>query len=322
MKGATQCVRRLKQLSRTLKKKHGSVTAPPVSDPIEQLILGLFSRNQPESKARDALRRLLEVVVDFNDLRVIPPLEMTETVGKIPDARIKCEDLSRALNRIFAERHAITLEHLRPMSKKDRLQYLSRIDGLDAYTRARIRLFGFEQHAIPLDEAMLAYARKCGIVDKTCTHEKAQAFLERQIADGDAAQFFAAYRKLAWAEMGAAVRRRSTEHIHSVPPDRSTRNMLRLVATGARDDGGARVEKVNKPAAAAKPDTTRAQPAATRKPRKKPTPKVASRTPAKKKPARASKRTAVKKSAAKSRSRASSKTARKARRGSARARSA
>ena len=232
MRGATKCAARLKQLVRSLRTKQGKVGRSPAGDAITQMILGIFSRNVPESKAREALDRLRGLVVDYNELRVVPAIEMTEMVGAFPDARLKCEDLSRALNKVFAHEHEVTLDRLRGMSKKEAYEYLEGIDGLDAYSRARVRLLGLQQHAVPLDEAMWAYARKEGIIDRRCSLEEAQAFFERRVPEGEALEFFALVEKQAWTEMGSAVRNGEVKRIASIPPDRTARNMLRLVAAG------------------------------------------------------------------------------------------
>ena len=232
MRGATQCARRLKQLFRALRTKLGKVSRPATGDPITQLILGIFARDVPESKAREALDKLRAMVVDYNELRVVPPIEMSQMVGELPHARLKCEDLSRALNKIFAIEHEVSLGRLRGMAKRDVLAYIDDIDGLDAFSRARIRLSGLQMHAIPLDEAMWAYARREGIVDARCPLEEAQAFLERKVAEGDALEFVALLEKQAWAEMGSAVRSGEAERIASLPPDRTSRNMLQMVAAG------------------------------------------------------------------------------------------
>jgi hypothetical protein len=238
MRGATQCARRLRQLLRSLRTKLGKVNRPPTGDAITQMILGVFSRDVPDSKAREALDRLRSLVVDYNELRVVPPIEMAGMVGALPEARVKCEDLSRALNKVFTHEHEVSLERLAELPRKEVLAYLESIDGLDPYSRARVRLLGLQQHAVPLDEAMWAYARKTEIVDRRCPLEEAQAFLERRIPEGDALEFVALLEKQAWAEMGAAVRSGEVEEICSVPPDRTARNMLQLVASGAASSAG------------------------------------------------------------------------------------
>lgn len=232
MRGATQCAARLTQLIRSLRTKLGKMTHPATGDPVTQMILGVFSRDLPESKAREAFDCLRGLVVDYNELRVIPPIELTEMVGDIPQARLKCEDLSRALNKVFSLEHELSLERLRTLSRKDAVEYLEKIDGLEAYSRARVRLLGLNHHALPLDEAMWAYARREGIIDPKCSLEEAQSFLERRVPEGDALDVFALLERQAWAELGAAVRKGEVEHIASVPPDRTTRNLLQMVASG------------------------------------------------------------------------------------------
>lgn len=231
MRGATECAKRLKLLFSSLRSKLGKVGRLPVGDPVTQMVLGIVSRDTPEAKANEGLDRLREMVVDYNELRVIPPIELAEVLGDFPDARIKCEDITRSLNRVFLLEHMVSLERLADLAKKDVVGYLEKIDGLEAYTRARIRLLGFRQHAIPLDEAMWALARREQIVDVRCPLHEAQQFLERQIAEENALEFVALFKRQAWSEMGTAVKRGEVARITSVPPDRTARNMLQMLPT-------------------------------------------------------------------------------------------
>lgn len=229
MRGATECARRLKLLWSSLRAKLGKVSPPAITDPITQLILGVLSRDTPETKASEGLERLRGMVVDYNELRVIPPIELAAVLGDFPDARLKCEDLSRALNVVFAREHTVSLDRLAELPRREAAAALETIDGLEPYTRARIRLLGLRQHAIPLDEAMWAAARAGGLVDAKCPLAEAQQFLERQVPEEGNLEFYALLKRYAWSEMGAAVRKREVARILSVPPDRTARNMLQLI---------------------------------------------------------------------------------------------
>jgi hypothetical protein len=222
----------LKRLVRSLRAKLGKGGRRTSGDAVTQMILGILSRDAPESKARAALDRLWSTVVDYNELRVVPAIELAEMLGDFPDARLKSEDLSRSLNSLFMYEHDVSLERLKGASRKEILAFLDGIDGLDAYSHARVRLYGFGLHAAPLDCAMWAYARKMEIVDPNCSHEVAQAFLERRLSEKEAPEVVALLEQQAWAEMGAAVRAGRVEPIRSVPPDRTSRNMLQMVASG------------------------------------------------------------------------------------------
>lgn len=232
MKGATQCAKRVKQVFKSLRAKLGKFTPPQTGEPVTQLLLGILTRDAPEAKAREAIDTLRGMVVDYNELRVIPHAEIAAVIGDYPGIRTKCEDLSRALNRIFAIEHAVTLDHLGQMSKSDASKYLEGIPGIESYTQARVRLLGLGFHAIPLDEAMWHYATVEEMVDDKCDLSEAQAFLERQVTQEEAIEFVSLLRKEAWAEYGTAVRKGTLRKIASVPPDRTTRNMLQMVAQG------------------------------------------------------------------------------------------
>lgn len=236
MRGATQCAKRLKQFVASLRSKQGKLSPPPTTDPITQVLLGVLSRDMPESRARAALDGLRNLVVDYNELRVIPVFELTEMLGDYAAARTKAEDISRALNDIFARQHDVSLDHLREMNKRDVQQYLAEIDGLDPYTCARVRLLGLEQHAIPLDEAMWAAARAEEIVDAKCGLDEAQSFLERQIASDDALEFIAALHKHAWDKFADAVEAGEGERIRSTPIEHKTSHMLQDLSPAAPVD--------------------------------------------------------------------------------------
>ncbi|MCK4340394.1 MAG: hypothetical protein KAY37_01560 [Phycisphaerae bacterium] len=333
MRGATECAKRLKLFFSSLRSKLGKVGHPPLSDPITQMALGILSRDTPEAKACEGLDRLRGVVVDYNELRVIPPIELAEILADFPDARLKCEDISRALNAVFALEHTVSLERLAELPKKETLAYLEELDGLEAYTVARLRLLGLRQHAIPLDEAMWALARREQIVHPRCPLREAQQFLERQIAEEDALEFVALLKRHAWNELGAAVERGEVERITSKPPDRTARNMLQMISMGgsledeaepsreedkpptpepkpAKQVAEPKVSKEPRPARRRK--ASQARPAKTAKSTTKPKPKVKPKAKAKPRAtAKKEAKTTKSKSAAKKSARKSSGTARR-----------
>ncbi len=270
MRGATQCARRLGAFVNSLRSQHGKVKRPAVSDPTTQLLLGILSRDVPERTARQTLDELRGMVVDYNELRVIPSYELAEMIGDYHDVRNKSEDIVRALNSVSAREHTVSLDRLRDLPKKETVALLDEIDGLEAYTRARIRLLGLEQHAIPLDEAMWALARQAQIVDKKCPLLEAQSFLERQIDEEDALEFVALLQTQAWAELGAGVRAGEFERIHSAPPDRTTSHMLQDVAPSKDTSLTAPEFEPELIAAVAEGEEVEEQPVKRRRTRKKP----------------------------------------------------
>lgn len=237
MRGATESAKKVKKAFAALKNSLGKIPRSTPTDPITQLLMGVFSRNLPETKAKEIVDQLRALVVDYNELRVIPVGEMAEAIeNRTADLWRKCEDVSRALNVIFAVEHAVSLDRVKGLPRKDAKAYLDRIPGLEPYTRGRIRLLGFEWHAIPLDEAMWAWCVREELVDPKATLEEAQAFLERQVDEADAPDFVALVRKQAWSDCAAQVRKGQAPRIESTAPDRKSTNMLQAIAGGATID--------------------------------------------------------------------------------------
>ncbi|MDX2198240.1 MAG: hypothetical protein SF069_04615 [Phycisphaerae bacterium] len=247
MRGATEAAKRVKKVFASLKSSLGKVPRLPVADPITQLLLGVFSRSLPETKAREIVDHLRSLVVDYNELRVIPPHELAAELSGIPDAYRKCEDVSRAFNAIFAIEHSVSLDRVKGLPKRDMVAYLEKVPGLEPYTRARIRLLGFEQPAAPLDEAMWAYGRAEEFIDPKCDLEEAQAFLERTLSDDDLPDFVALLKRQAWSDYGSAVKKGQTARIASIAPDRKSTNMLLEVAGGQVPDDEPELDEVPDP---------------------------------------------------------------------------
>lgn len=230
MKGASKCTERVKAHRKTLKKKFAGVELRASLDPISELVLAILSRDVPFRVAHEVLERLRSQVVDFNELRVIPSHELAELINDQTRYRLKADDLNRALNFVFAREFDVTLEPLRALNKKEAIAYLDEVEGLEAYSRASIRLHVLGQHAVPLDAAMWARARELELIDPECPLAEAQGFLERQIPADDGAEFVAMLFEDSWASWGDAVAADEVEPIVSVPREIKSSHMLAHVS--------------------------------------------------------------------------------------------
>ena len=95
-----------------------------VVDPAEPL-LGEFVRSfmiweSTTAKAEAVLKRMADAVVDFNELRVCLPDELARMMGeRYPRVEERALRLRAALNEIYHRQHAVTLEPLLTMNKRD-----------------------------------------------------------------------------------------------------------------------------------------------------------------------------------------------------------
>ncbi len=156
MKNANQCTKKLTSL---IKKLPASTPPefPDGDDPIVVLVQSFLMWEASTAKMLTAYPRILESVVDFNDLRVSMPFETADMIGtRYPRALERCERLRATLREIYLREHAISFESLRDMGKRDIKKYLESLDGITPYIASRVLLIAFEVHGIPVDEQLRA----------------------------------------------------------------------------------------------------------------------------------------------------------------------
>ena len=84
MKHGTEYAKRIKRLHQTLVKKHGKPAASEPTDPIEQMLIGILAVDSTAAKAAAVYRKLTQRMVDLNELRVTPAIELA-ALDPIPE---------------------------------------------------------------------------------------------------------------------------------------------------------------------------------------------------------------------------------------------
>lgn len=161
---------------------------------VHELILSMLVWNATPSQAAAAMGRLVDSVVDVNELRVCFADDLTALMGpRYPRVEERAERLLRVLNAVFSEEHAMTLEALRDANKRDARAYLDAIDGIVAFAAARVFLLGLGGHAMPMDDRMTEALIERGALPEDTDAAAASSLLERTFRAGEAE---AAFRKL------------------------------------------------------------------------------------------------------------------------------
>ncbi|HOW18313.1 MAG TPA: hypothetical protein PLC79_04690 [Phycisphaerae bacterium] len=198
MKHGAEYAKRIRHLYHQLRRQYGKPPPPDHTEPIDQLILGILSRDTTEAKAHAAFRRLRESLVDHNELRVTPAVELAETLGPdLPDAATRAQNLVDALNAIYDRHNVVDLSFLRDKPVRDAREYLRALPGVDEFTAARVVLYSLGGHAVPVDQSMVWVLRKENLVPPEATLPEVQAFLERHISAQEAAEFAALMHRYA-----------------------------------------------------------------------------------------------------------------------------
>jgi endonuclease III len=195
LKNATKHADDLRLLfKRLLKQYHPE--AKEIQDPLKSLVRGAMSFDVPDAKAHEAVRLINKEFVDLNELRVATDLEIQELLGtRYPAIEKRVAMITQSLNNIFEREHTMSLDRLKTISRRDARQFLRELPEIHPFVEAYVMLFAFDGHAIPTDDAILAYLKEQGIVEEAATVEDAQRFLEHHLKAEECSDFYFVVRK-------------------------------------------------------------------------------------------------------------------------------
>ncbi len=194
MKNATEYEKKIRKL---LKDVKGSKSDAPLDEPrLRVLIRSVFESDATTEQAEQALDAIDSEYVDYNELRISPPKDIVETVGRDhPRVREKAIVLREALNKFFERDSTPSMDYLDELSKRDLRQHLAEA-GLEPYAAAAVTLLAFGGHAVPVDGMLVDALKLDGYVHPDSDIEDVQGFLERVVSqknDVAVLKFFRTY---------------------------------------------------------------------------------------------------------------------------------
>lgn len=197
VKNAAAHVRKLSALLKQLQKL--PMEPWQALDPISQVVMGFLEWNATARSAQAAYGRLMQELVDHNDLRVSHVREVVALIGpKYPRVEERAARLHDVLQAIYEREHAMTLAGLEKRSRRDVRQYLDSLPGMVPYVAAQVSLCCFGAGGMPVDDIILGHLQAQGIVEPATTVIQAEHFLEKHIESSEAVEM---HRRLrAWAD--------------------------------------------------------------------------------------------------------------------------
>src|SRR5579862_3349248 len=88
------------------------------ADPLARLIRAFLEYDCDDARSTVAERKIMENMVDFNELRVTPAIELAALLGvRYPFAESRCSALHRTLQSIFDREHHMRLDPIKEMKK-------------------------------------------------------------------------------------------------------------------------------------------------------------------------------------------------------------
>jgi len=224
VKNPRQSARNLTSLLRKLGKPREPLPLED-GDPITVLVMSFLMWDSTTVRANAAHKRLMDRVVDYNDLRVSMPHELVEWIGpRYPQVLDRCQRLRAALRHMYKREHAVNLDRLKDMARREVKSYLRSLDGIAPYVADRVTLLCFDAHCVPVDVRLHRSLVKAGVGDETVEIADMASWLARQVKAADAVVTHRALQT--WADkMGSSTSR-------ATPPRSTTKK--KKTATTAR----------------------------------------------------------------------------------------
>ena len=199
MRNTPDSTKKLDSLLRKIMRQTPPVHSDESVDPVEVLVKSFLIWESTTTKATAAYKRIMDQVVDFNDLRVSMPDELVEWIGpRYPMALERCQRLRASLRHTFKREHAMSLDRLKGMGRREVKQYLRSLDGISPYAADRVTLLCFDAHCIPVDERLRRALIKEGACQENTEIADLSTWLARQVKAADGA---ATHRALqAWSD--------------------------------------------------------------------------------------------------------------------------
>lgn len=191
MKQGTAYAKLIKRLHHDLVKKHGKPPQREPMEPLQALLIGILAMDTPgAAKAHAMFQKLRERMVDLNEMRVTPVIELTAMIGNsLPNGEDKAGRIVMALNDVRRRQDTLDLSFLRQRGRREAREYLESLEGVTPYAAAFVVLFSLGGHAIPVDQLTVHILRQQKLVNEHADRVEVQSFLERNISAADAIEF-------------------------------------------------------------------------------------------------------------------------------------
>ena len=192
---------------------------PDAGQPIPLVVQSFLMWDATGEKALAAYEKLIESVVDHNDLRVSMPYELLTAIGsRYPQGQLRCERLRATIQHIYQREHGLSLESLAGQGKRDVRKYIESLDGIVPYVSARVLLLGHGVHAMPVDATLRQLLIDHDAVDPDADEAEISQFLTRQIKAADGIDVY--WRLQAWADVEGPAR--AAKKVSKAPSKKKT----------------------------------------------------------------------------------------------------
>ena len=183
-----------KMISRLVKA--APARKPEPVDPLTRLVRAFLEYDCDEARTQVAERKIVENMVDSNELRVTPAIELAALLGvRYPFAESRCSGLHRTLQSIFDREHQMRLDRLKEMKKTEVRPYFQSLAGITPYVEAAVSIDCFGVAAAPVDTKLLLWLISKDALPEGIDIKSAQQAIEKNLKATEAEDFYHGSRK-------------------------------------------------------------------------------------------------------------------------------
>jgi endonuclease III len=189
---------KLENLKRTLARliKAAPARRVPPTDPLARLVRAFLEYDCDDARAEVADRKLQNNMVDMNELRVTPAIELASLLGvRYPFAEQRCSALHRTLQSIFDREHQMKLDRVRDLKKGEIRPYFQSLGGISPYVEAVVVLDCFDVPAAPVDTKLLLWLISKDALPEGTDVRQAQHIIEKHLKATELLDFHLGARK-------------------------------------------------------------------------------------------------------------------------------
>lgn len=213
------------------------------ADPVvREVVYSLLLWETSSSNARTAFRKMTEVFLDLNHLRVAMPDEIAAGLGdRYPKALERAARLRAVLFDIFKRENGLQMTRVASASKRDARTYLDSLEGMPPFAAARVAAVSMGVHAFAVDDRLLKLLMAEKVVESSLSAAEAGRWLEHHVpvaeSDGlvDILQHWSDTSPVAKPELDASGTNKLESRAEGDKPKRSKKTAKSADAESAAD---------------------------------------------------------------------------------------
>lgn len=160
-------------------------SSPPLSDPIDELVVTILSQNTSDRNAARAFAALKGRYPTWEETLAAPPAELAAVIRSGGMATIKAARIQRTLAAIQERHGTLDLRFLADLPLDEARRWLASLPGVGSKTASCVLLFSFGRPALPVDTHVQRVARRLGLVPERSSPDQIAAMLEARISPAE-----------------------------------------------------------------------------------------------------------------------------------------